>query len=100
MAAKTKMQCYYEVLEVDRDADDDTLKKQYRKLALKFHPDKNISNEDEAKKKFQLIQQAWEVLSDPQERAWYDKHRDQILRGNQSNYEDDRWENQYKEVQW
>jgi len=83
------MQCYYEVLEVDRDADDDVLKKQYRKLALKWHPDKNISNEDEAKKKFQLIQQAWDVLNDPQERAWYDKHRDQILRGNQSNYEDD-----------
>jgi len=89
MTAKTKMQCYYEVLEVDRDVDDDILKKQYRKLALKWHPDKNISKEDEAKKKFQLIQQAWEVLSDPQERAWYDKHRDQIIKGNQSNYEDD-----------
>lgn len=88
--AKVKMQCYYEVLEVERDADDDTLKKNYRKLALKWHPDKNISNENEAKQKFQLIQQAWEVLNDPQERAWYDRHRDQILRGNQANYEDDR----------
>lgn len=88
--SKLKMKCYYDVLEVDRDADDDTLKKSYRKLALKWHPDKNIANETEAKQKFQLIQQAWEVLSDPQERAWYDKHRDQILRGNQSNYEDDR----------
>lgn len=39
------MKCYYEVLEVDRDADDDILKKNYRKLALKFHPDKiKISN--------------------------------------------------------
>lgn len=88
---RSKMQCYYETLEVERDtADDETLKKNYRKLALKWHPDKNITNEVEAKQKFQLIQQAWEVLSDPQERAWYDKHRDQILRGNQSNYEDDR----------
>lgn len=88
--AKVKMQCYYEVLEAERDADDDTLKKNYRKLALKWHPDKNINSENEAKQKFQLIQQAWEVLSDPQERAWYDRHRDQILRGNQANYEDDR----------
>ena len=64
------MQCYYELLEVERNADDDTIKKNYRKLALRFHPDKNIDNEDEAKKRFQLIQQAYEVLSDPQERAW------------------------------
>lgn len=88
--ARNKMQCYYETLEVERDADDETLKRNYRKLALKWHPDKNIDNESEAKQIFQQIQQAWEVLSDPQERAWYDKHRDQILRGNQSNYEDDR----------
>lgn len=88
--SKGRMQCYYVILEAERDVDDDTLKKNYRKLALKWHPDKNISNEEDAKQKFQLIQQAWEVLSDPQERAWYDKHRDQILRGNQSNYEDDR----------
>lgn len=64
------MQCYYDLLEVERNADDDTIKKNYRKLALKCHPDKNIDNEEEAKKKFQLIQQAYEVLSDPQERAW------------------------------
>lgn len=88
--SKPRMQCYYDVLQVERDADDDELKKNYRKLALQWHPDKNISREDEAKEKFQLIQQAWEVLNDPQERAWYDRHRDQILKGNQSNYEDDR----------
>lgn len=58
------MRCYYQVLEVERDADDDALKRNYRKLALKFHPDKvKISNlsENEAKEKFQLIQQAYEV---------------------------------------
>ncbi|KAF4733864.1 DnaJ sub C member 21, partial [Perkinsus olseni] len=52
----------------------------YRKLALKWHPDKN-QNSDDAKEMFQLITEANEVLSDPQERAWYDDHRDQILRG-------------------
>ena len=45
------------------------------------HPDKNLDNSDEAKKEFQLIQAAYEVLSDSQERAWYDKHRDAILLG-------------------
>lgn len=64
------MQCYYELLDVERDADDDSIKRSYRKLALKYHPDKNISNEEAAKEKFQLIQQAYETLSDPQERAW------------------------------
>ncbi len=58
-----------------------TPKKSYRKLALKWHPDKNLENSDEAKKEFQFIQAAYEVLSDPQERAWYDKHRDAILLG-------------------
>lgn len=50
--------CYYEVLGVDRDADDATLKKAYRKAALKHHPDKNPDNFDEATKKFKEIQNA------------------------------------------
>lgn len=65
------MKCHYEVLEVDRDADDAAIKMAYRKSALRWHPDKNPDNPDEAKKRFQVIQQAYEVLSDPQERAWY-----------------------------
>lgn len=44
----------------------------YRKLALKFHPDKNLDNIDAAKEQFLLVQQAYDVLSDPQERAWYE----------------------------
>lgn len=75
------MKCHYEVLGVSFEASDDDLKKSYRKLALKWHPDKNLENADQAKKEFQLIQAAYEVLSDPQERAWYDKHRDAILLG-------------------
>lgn len=75
------MKCHYETLGVEQHATDDDLKKAYRKLALKWHPDKNLDNAEEAKKQFQVIQAAYEVLSDPQERAWYDKHRDAILLG-------------------
>lgn len=84
------MKCYYEVLGVPRDVDTEDLKKAYRKLALQWHPDKNLSNLEEAKEQFQLIQQAYEVLSDTQERAWYDRHRDAILKGGiGDNYEDE-----------
>jgi len=82
------MKCHYEVLNIDESASDDDIKKSYRKLALKWHPDKNIENAEEAKEQFQLIQQAYEVLSDPQERAWYDRHKDSILKGGFKNYED------------
>jgi curved DNA-binding protein CbpA len=75
------MKCHYEVLGVSQEANDEELKKSYRKLALKWHPDKNPDNLEEAHKQFQVIQAAYDVLSDPQERAWYDKHRDQILMG-------------------
>ncbi|VDK44947.1 unnamed protein product [Anisakis simplex] len=75
------MRCHYEVLEVERTADDEQIKRAYRKLALKWHPDKNPDRIDECNQYFPLIQQAYDVLSDPQERAWYDRHRDQILRG-------------------
>ncbi|GAB6022307.1 DnaJ sub C member 21 [Chamberlinius hualienensis] len=83
------MRCHYEVLGVARNADLDELKKVYRKLALQYHPDKNLDNIEEATEKFREIQQAYDVLSDPQERAWYDRHREAILRGGlDENYED------------
>ncbi|XP_018915010.2 uncharacterized protein [Bemisia tabaci] len=75
------MKCHYEVLGIAQNANDDEIKKAYRKLALKWHPDKNLENPEEAKEQFLLVQQAFELLSDPHERAWYDKRRDEILRG-------------------
>lgn len=74
------MKCHYEVLEIPRDADDASVKTAYKKMALRWHPDKNLDGVEEAKEQFQLVQQAYEVLSDRQERAWYDSHREQILR--------------------
>lgn len=77
----SQMKCHYEVLNVERDASAEDLKKAYRKLALKWHPDKNPDNIEECTAQFRIVQQAYDVLSDPQERAWYDKHREAILRG-------------------
>ncbi|KAI0098812.1 DnaJ domain-containing protein [Nemania sp. FL0031] len=72
---------YYELLGVDRTATDDEIKKAYRKKALELHPDRNFGDVDNATRKFAEVQAAYEVLSDPQERAWYDSHSDAILRG-------------------
>ncbi|EQC28959.1 hypothetical protein SDRG_13296 [Saprolegnia diclina VS20] len=77
------MRCHYEVLGVARDIAAADLRKAFFKLALKWHPDKikPDQNVEEATTIFQEIQSAYEVLSDPQERQWYDDHREQILRG-------------------
>ncbi|XP_033112030.1 dnaJ homolog subfamily C member 21-like [Anneissia japonica] len=84
------MKCHYEVLGVKQDATDSCLKKAYRKLALQWHPDKNPDRVDECTAQFTVIQQAYDVLSDPQERAWYDKHREAIIRGGfGDDYKDD-----------
>ena len=75
------MKCHYEVLGVPMDADADAIRKAYRKSALEWHPDKNMHRIEEATVKFQLISDAYQVLSDPKEREWYDTHRESILRG-------------------
>ena len=62
---------YYDVLGVQRGASDQDLKKAYRQLALKFHPDRNPANK-EAEEKFKEANEAYEVLSDAQKRRQYD----------------------------
>jgi DnaJ family protein A protein 5 len=74
------IRCHYEILAVPLDSSAATIKKAHRKLALKFHPDKNM-NDESAGETFRLVQQAYEVLSDAQERKWYDEHREAILKG-------------------
>ncbi|KAI5466530.1 hypothetical protein BGZ63DRAFT_349585 [Mariannaea sp. PMI_226] len=81
-AAKT---CYYELLGVERQATDDEIKKAYRRKALELHPDRNINNVEIATHRFAEVQTAYEVLSDPHERAWYDSHREAILSGQDAN---------------
>ena len=63
---------YYKILGVDKKASQDEIKKAYRKLAVQYHPDKNVGNK-EAEEKFKLINEANEVLGDPDKRQKYDQ---------------------------
>ncbi|KAJ6806163.1 dnaJ protein ERDJ3B-like [Iris pallida] len=70
---------YYDVLQVPRGASEEQIKRAYRKLALKYHPDKNQGNE-EANKKFAEINNAYEVLTDSEKRNIYDRHGEEGLK--------------------
>ena len=63
---------YYQVLGVDKKASADEIKKAYRKLAIKWHPDKNPTNKKASEEKFKKISEAYAVLSDPEKRQQYD----------------------------
>src|SRR5215212_2487740 len=67
-----KKRDYYEVLGVNRDASDEDIKKAYRKLAMKHHPDRNPDSK-ESEEKFKEAKEAYEVLSDPKKRPAYDQ---------------------------
>ena len=64
--------CYYEVLEVERAANDGELKSAFRKLAMQWHPDRNPTDKN-SEHRFKEINEAYEVLKDPDKRAAYDR---------------------------
>jgi len=64
--------CFYEILSVERNADEKSLKLAYRKLAMKYHPDRNADDET-AEAKFKEVNEAYDILKDPQKRAAYDR---------------------------
>jgi len=64
---------YYQILNVSRDANAEDIKKAFRRLALRYHPDRNPGNVREAGEKFKEINEAYEVLSDEQRRWQYDR---------------------------
>ena len=72
--------CYYEVLSVERSASADEIKRSYRRLAMKYHPDRN-PGDAEAEVAFKECAEAYEVLSDPERRARYDQYGREGLRG-------------------
>ena len=79
---------YYEVLGVQKSTNKDEIKSAYRKLALKYHPDRNKS--PEAEEKFKEISEAYAVLSDPEKRKRYDTYghvgNEEVFRGSEDNF--------------
>jgi len=71
---------YYEILGVARDADAETIKKAFRKLALEFHPDRN-QGDKESEEKFKKINEAYQILSDDQKRRMYDRYGKEGISG-------------------
>lgn len=69
---------YYKILGISRGASDDDIKKAYRKLALKYHPDKN--KEAGAEEKFKEVAEAYEILSDPKKKEIFDKYGEEGLK--------------------
>lgn len=71
---------YYELLEITKDADKSTIKKAYRKMAMKYHPDKN-PGDNEAEERFKAVNEAYQVLSDDEKKSIYDRYGKQGLEG-------------------
>lgn len=65
---------YYEILGVGRNADEKEIKKAYKRLAMKYHPDKNKTDKAVAEAKFKEVKEAYEILTDPQKKAAYDQY--------------------------
>ena len=72
---------YYEVLGVSENASKDEIRKAYKKLAIKWHPDKNPENKEEAEEKFKALSEAYAVLSDPKKKAEWESFRNGGFQG-------------------
>lgn len=72
---------YYSILGISKDADDNQIKKAYKKLAMKYHPDRNINNQEKSAEKFKEVSEAYEVLSDPEKRKIFDQFGEEGLKG-------------------
>jgi molecular chaperone DnaJ len=79
LSSRTQTKDYYKILGVAADASEEVIRKAYRKLAFKYHPDKNPNN-PEAEKKFKEAAEAYEVLSDKEKRKAYDSHGEEGVR--------------------
>src|SRR3989338_4156056 len=78
---KNSSESFYDLLEVKKDATESEIRSSYRKLARKWHPDRNPDNVAEAEAKFKRISKAYEVLTDGQKRKIYDQHGEAGLEG-------------------
>ncbi|XP_007555690.1 dnaJ homolog subfamily B member 6b isoform X2 [Poecilia formosa] len=78
---------YYQILGVQKNASQEDIKKAYRKLALKWHPDKNPDNKEEAERRFKELSEAYEVLSDENKRSLYDRYGKDGLNGGGNHYD-------------
>ena len=76
------MKDYYNILGVNKSSNKEEIKTAYKKLALKYHPDKNIDNKEEAEKKFKEISEAYEILSDDQKKNNYDNGQNIVIHNN------------------
>jgi DnaJ-class molecular chaperone len=75
---------YYDILGIDKNASEEDIKRSYKKLAVKWHPDKNPKNKIEAEQKFKEISEAYQILIDPEKKSIYDKYGHEGLK-NQNN---------------
>tara|TARA_Y100000589_G_C26724756_1_gene455217 strand:+ start:42 stop:479 length:438 start_codon:yes stop_codon:yes gene_type:complete len=73
------MKDYYNILGVNKSSNKEEIKTAYKKLALKYHPDKNIDNKEEAENKFKEISEAYEILSDDEKKYNYDNGKNIII---------------------
>ena len=73
------MKDYYQILEINKNSDKNTIKNAYKKLALKYHPDKNMQNKEESEKKFKEISEAYEILGDDEKKKNYDNGQNVVI---------------------